>query len=62
MSAARAKRHWMRWQRYVLRHPGAGPRHFAFYTGYVNAHAKVAETGRYAPIGIRSPYMLRSHR
>jgi len=59
MNAAKAKRRWLRWCRYVAATgTKAGP-----YGGYHSGHAKAYDNhmfaGRYAPIGARVPYYPR---
>lgn len=59
MKAARAKRHALRWARYIGRMPaGAGRRRKGgIYWGHANAYARYTETGRAAPTGIRVPWI-----
>lgn len=63
MSAAKAKRTHMKWERYHERFPQSGPQVIAagrqrVHWGHVNAHSRLMFIGRYAPHGIRVPYIL----
>lgn len=60
MNASKARRRFMRWQRYVKKYNGnTGCSRWVYHGGYVRAHWGAMTAQRAAPTGIRVPWILR---
>ena len=55
----------MKWERYHSRFPISGKYNIGperYHHAHLTAYSRVSEIGRYAPNGIRMPWMLRNSR